>query len=165
MHPRISVITLGVDDLDKALRFYRDGLGLSTPGIIGQGGWQQFGFLFSGGNGIIYAAEKDLKPNHNYTIDGTMTTMIELCVEEQRAVSQATQALAGAKQILQNLESDFIHATASQKPAIREEIKEQQQVIKDAETQLANAKQALANCRKRVLPPVVHPVPPVVLES
>ncbi|KGD89244.1 glyoxalase [Achromobacter sp. RTa] len=36
MHPRISVITLGVDDLDKALRFYRDGLGLSTPGIIGQ---------------------------------------------------------------------------------------------------------------------------------
>ena len=36
MHPRISVITLGVDDLDLALRFYRDGLGLPTPGIIGQ---------------------------------------------------------------------------------------------------------------------------------
>jgi len=36
MHPRISVITLGVDDLDRALRFYRDGLGMPTPGIIGQ---------------------------------------------------------------------------------------------------------------------------------
>ena len=35
MKPRITVITLGVDDLEKALRFYRDGLGLQTPGIIG----------------------------------------------------------------------------------------------------------------------------------
>lgn len=35
MHPRITVITLGVDDLDRALRFYRDGLGLPTDGIIG----------------------------------------------------------------------------------------------------------------------------------
>jgi uncharacterized protein len=32
---RIHVITLGVDDLDRSLRFYRDGLGLSSPGIIG----------------------------------------------------------------------------------------------------------------------------------
>ena len=35
MDPRITVITLGVDDLDRALRFYRDGLGLPTPGIVG----------------------------------------------------------------------------------------------------------------------------------
>lgn len=35
MQPRISVITLGVDDLERALRFYRDGLGLVTQGIIG----------------------------------------------------------------------------------------------------------------------------------
>jgi hypothetical protein len=33
--PRITVITLGVDDLQRALRFYRDGLGLKTEGIIG----------------------------------------------------------------------------------------------------------------------------------
>ncbi|WP_448953162.1 VOC family protein [Labrys neptuniae] len=36
MQPRISVLTIGVDDLDRALRFYRDGLGLPTEGIIGQ---------------------------------------------------------------------------------------------------------------------------------
>lgn len=36
MKPRISVITLGVDDLEEAVRFYRDGLGLHTEGIIGQ---------------------------------------------------------------------------------------------------------------------------------
>jgi catechol 2,3-dioxygenase-like lactoylglutathione lyase family enzyme len=35
MQPRISVITLGVDDLERALHFYRDGLGLATQGIIG----------------------------------------------------------------------------------------------------------------------------------
>ena len=30
------MLTLGVDDLDRALAFYRDGLGWSTPGIIGK---------------------------------------------------------------------------------------------------------------------------------
>jgi catechol 2,3-dioxygenase-like lactoylglutathione lyase family enzyme len=35
MDARITIITLGVDDLERALRFYRDGLGLATPGIIG----------------------------------------------------------------------------------------------------------------------------------
>jgi len=34
MNPRISVITLGVNDLEQALVFYRDGLGLQTEGII-----------------------------------------------------------------------------------------------------------------------------------
>ena len=36
MKPRITVITLGVDDLERSVRFYRDGLGLPTQGIIGQ---------------------------------------------------------------------------------------------------------------------------------
>ena len=35
MKPRIKVITLGVDDLERSLRFYRDGLGLETEGVIG----------------------------------------------------------------------------------------------------------------------------------
>ena len=35
MKPRITVITVGVDDLERSLRFYRDGLGLPTQGIIG----------------------------------------------------------------------------------------------------------------------------------
>jgi catechol 2,3-dioxygenase-like lactoylglutathione lyase family enzyme len=36
MKPRITVLTLGVSDLEKALAFYRDGLGLPTEGIVGQ---------------------------------------------------------------------------------------------------------------------------------
>ncbi len=35
MKPRISFITLGVDDLDRAVAFYRDGLGFDTKGIVG----------------------------------------------------------------------------------------------------------------------------------
>ncbi|HET6466736.1 MAG TPA: VOC family protein, partial [Nitrospiria bacterium] len=35
MKPRITVITIGVDDLERALRFYRDGLGFPTEGIVG----------------------------------------------------------------------------------------------------------------------------------
>lgn len=36
MKPRISVLTLAVADLDRALAFYRDGLGLATEGIVGR---------------------------------------------------------------------------------------------------------------------------------
>ena len=35
MKPRITVLTLGVSDLERSLKFYRDGLGLSTQGITG----------------------------------------------------------------------------------------------------------------------------------
>ena len=36
MKPQITVITIGVDDLEKSLQFYRGGLGFETEGIIGQ---------------------------------------------------------------------------------------------------------------------------------
>jgi uncharacterized protein len=35
MEPRIHVITLAVSDLERALAFYRDGLGLESPGVVG----------------------------------------------------------------------------------------------------------------------------------
>ncbi len=35
MQPRIHVITLAVSDLDRALTFYRDGLELESPGVVG----------------------------------------------------------------------------------------------------------------------------------
>jgi catechol 2,3-dioxygenase-like lactoylglutathione lyase family enzyme len=35
MKPRITVLMLEVDDLDGAVSFYRDGLGLRTEGIVG----------------------------------------------------------------------------------------------------------------------------------
>src|SRR3989337_1436115 len=36
MKARITILTVGVDDLERAMKFYRDGLGLKTDGIVGQ---------------------------------------------------------------------------------------------------------------------------------
>ncbi|MDM8174711.1 MULTISPECIES: VOC family protein [Olivibacter] len=36
MKPRISVLTIGVDDLERSYQFYHEGLGLPSDGIIGQ---------------------------------------------------------------------------------------------------------------------------------
>lgn len=35
MMPKVSIITLAVANLEKAVRFYRDGLGWKTRGIVG----------------------------------------------------------------------------------------------------------------------------------
>ena len=35
MKPRIGVLTIGVESLERGLAFYRDGLGLQTEGIVG----------------------------------------------------------------------------------------------------------------------------------
>ncbi len=36
MKPRISVFTLGVENLERSVEFYRDGLGFKTQGIVGK---------------------------------------------------------------------------------------------------------------------------------
>src|SRR4029453_7627049 len=61
MEARIHVITLAVDDLERALAFYRDGLGLQTEGIIGTefaGDQEQPAgavVMFNLGRGLIHA--------------------------------------------------------------------------------------------------------------
>lgn len=36
MKPRITMLTLSVDDLERSVAFYRDGLGFDTAGIVGE---------------------------------------------------------------------------------------------------------------------------------
>lgn len=62
MTPRLSVLTLGVADLERALAFYRDGLGLPTEGIIGrefEHGAVAF-FQLAGGVRLAIWAQDDL---------------------------------------------------------------------------------------------------------
>ncbi len=62
MKPRISVLTLGVADLEQSLSFYRDGLGLPTEGIIGrefEHGAVAF-FELSGGLKLAIWAQSDI---------------------------------------------------------------------------------------------------------
>jgi predicted lactoylglutathione lyase len=49
VEPRVDVITLAVEDLERALRFYRDGLGFESSGVIGT----QWTDEESGANGAI----------------------------------------------------------------------------------------------------------------
>lgn len=53
--PRISLITLGVDDLERSLRFYRDGLGLPTTWDVDRG---VIFFQTSGTTLALYPYEK-----------------------------------------------------------------------------------------------------------
>ncbi len=62
MTPRVSVLTLGVADLDRSLAFYRDGLGLPTEGIVGrefEHGAVAF-FELSGGLKLAIWAQDDI---------------------------------------------------------------------------------------------------------
>jgi predicted lactoylglutathione lyase len=49
VEPRVDVITLAVEDLERALQFYRDGLGFESRGVIGT----QWTDEESGANGAI----------------------------------------------------------------------------------------------------------------
>ena len=62
MRPRLSVLTLGVADLERSLAFYRDGLGLPTEGIVGrefEHGAVAF-FQLSGGLRLAIWAQDDI---------------------------------------------------------------------------------------------------------
>lgn len=68
IEPRITVITLGVSDLETALTFYRDGLGWPTDGIVGtefEGGAVAF---FPLSNGLQLA----LYPIHQISEDANV---------------------------------------------------------------------------------------------
>jgi uncharacterized protein len=49
MRAKISFITLAVDDLDRSVAFYRDGLGWQTAGIVGE----EFHDELTGADGTI----------------------------------------------------------------------------------------------------------------
>jgi hypothetical protein len=53
VEPRVDVITLAVEDLERALRFYRDGLGFDSRGIVGT----QWTDEESGANGAVAVFE------------------------------------------------------------------------------------------------------------
>ncbi len=62
MKPRITLITLGVIDLERSVAFYRDGLGLPTEGIVGrefEHGAVAF-FSLAGGLKLALWAQEDL---------------------------------------------------------------------------------------------------------
>ncbi len=80
MKPRITVITLGVDDLERSLKFYRDGLGLPTEGIVGKefehGAVAFFDFL----SGIKLAIFQRKDIAHDAQINQTVSSPTEFTI-------------------------------------------------------------------------------------
>lgn len=98
MKPRISLITLGVDDLEASLRFYRDGLGLATDGIIGT--------EFDHGAVVFFELQANLKlalyPRKNLSKDSGLPlqspSALEFSIGHNVASrAQVDQAMAQAK--------------------------------------------------------------------
>jgi catechol 2,3-dioxygenase-like lactoylglutathione lyase family enzyme len=68
MKPRISVITIAVEDLERSVDFYRDGLGWSTDGIVGQEIENGAVAFFPLGGGVLLA----LWPQDSLAKDSTL---------------------------------------------------------------------------------------------
>lgn len=77
MKPRITVITLGVDDLEKAVAFYRDGLGFPTEGIIGKEFEHGAVAFFDLNNGLKFA----LWPRNSIAYDSGISLQVPSSTE------------------------------------------------------------------------------------
>lgn len=100
MKPHITVITLGVDDLERSVRFYRDGLGLATQGIIGadtENGAVAFFNLQAGLKLALWprrsiAADTGLVESPRSATELTLGHNVESPAEVDAAMAQATAA-------------------------------------------------------------------------
>lgn len=103
MEARVSLITLGVSDLERAVAFYRDGLGLPTEGIVGrefEHGAVAF-FALAGGLRLALWAQDDLA--HDTGLTRTPVSPTAFCLahnvgsreEVDLVMAEAAQAGAG----------------------------------------------------------------------
>ncbi len=80
MKPHITIVTLGVADLERSLAFYRNGLGLPTQGIVGrefEHGAVAF-FELSGGLKLALWAQDDVAHDTGLPISAISPTAITL---------------------------------------------------------------------------------------
>lgn len=98
MKPRISLLTLGVDDLERAVRFYRDGLGLATDGIVGtefEHGAVAF-FELQGGLKLALWARGDLA--HDAGLSVHPRSITEFCIAHNvRSADEVDTVMQEAK--------------------------------------------------------------------
>lgn len=100
MNPHITVLTLGVDDLERSVAFYREGLGFSTQGIIGtefENGAVAFFNLQAGLKLALWprssiAADTGLPKNAPSSTEFTIGHNVGSQAEVDAVMSQATRA-------------------------------------------------------------------------
>jgi catechol 2,3-dioxygenase-like lactoylglutathione lyase family enzyme len=112
MKPRITALTIGVDDLERSVRFYRDGLGFETKGIVGTEfphGAVAF-FDLEGGLKLCLFARDDLA--HDAGITATPPSPSEFSLghnlRSEREVDEAmAQALAAGARLVKRAQNTF----------------------------------------------------------
>jgi uncharacterized protein len=98
MKPRITLITLGVDDLERAVRFYRDGLGLQTPGIVGTEFEHGAVAFFDLANGLKLAVWPRASLAHDSGLPVTARSATEFCLAHNvSARTEVDEVLAQAR--------------------------------------------------------------------
>jgi catechol 2,3-dioxygenase-like lactoylglutathione lyase family enzyme len=110
--PRISVLTLGVDDLERSLSFYRDGLGLPTQGIVGQEFEHGAVAFFELSGGLILAIWPRADLAHDSGLPVTPSSPTELSighnVKSREAVDELMeQARAAGAKIVKPAQDTF----------------------------------------------------------
>jgi uncharacterized protein len=98
MHPRITLLTLGVADLDRARRFYREGLGFPQSGA----GDENVAFFRTGGMILALWSRESLAEDAQVSAEGSGFSGIALAhnVGSREEVDQViTQAAAAGATI------------------------------------------------------------------
>jgi uncharacterized protein len=107
MKARISVLTIGVDDLERSLRFYRDGLGFPSPGIVGTEFEHGAVAFFDLQDGLKLAAWRRADLAHDSGVDQSAASPTEFSlghnVRSEREVDEVMllAARAGARVVKQ----------------------------------------------------------------
>ena len=112
MKPRITMLTLGVDDLERAVAFYRDALGFPTDGIVGtefEHGAVAF-FDLQAGLKLALFPRRDLA--HDAGIAVTARSSTEFSIghnvhSTQEVDAIMAQATAGGAEIIKSAQKTF----------------------------------------------------------
>lgn len=100
MKPHVSIITLAVGNLEKSVRFYRDGLGWKTRGIVGADLNHGAAAFFDLQSGLCLALWPRESLAHEAGIDVQAPAMTEFMlshrVTEKSQVEEALQRAAQA---------------------------------------------------------------------
>jgi catechol 2,3-dioxygenase-like lactoylglutathione lyase family enzyme len=112
MKPRISVLTLGVADLERSTAFYRDGLGLSTEGIVGrefEHGAVAF-FELSGGLKLALWAQDDIAHDtglEKHPVSSTAVTIGQNVVKREEVDRTIDAARRAGAEIIKSPQNTF----------------------------------------------------------
>ena len=98
MKPRITLITLGVGDLERAVRFYRDGLGWQTQGIVGKEFDHGAVAFFDLMNGLKLALWPRESLSHDSGLPVAKPSSTDICLAHNvRSQAEVDKVMAEAK--------------------------------------------------------------------